>query len=263
MNRYEEKRQARIERLRARAAAARAKSDALHTSGMDMLRAIPFGQPILVGHHSEKSDRAYRARAGSRIDRAIEEQQKAEYYEGRASSAESNRSISSDDPEAVVKLRAKTMRAESLQQIMVAANRIVRASKMTIDEKVPKLCALGLTEAQARRLFEPDFVGRVGFPDYALQNNNANIRRMKQRLAELERSTMAETKETEHNGIRIVENVEENRIQIIFPGKPEASVRSLLKSNGFRWSPMNSAWQRHLNSSGKYAAHRVLEEVCK
>jgi hypothetical protein len=106
-------------------------------------------------------------------------------------------------------------------------------------------------------------LGRLGFPGYALQNNSANIRRMKERLSSLERSASRETSETDHNGIRVVENVEENRVQIIFPGKPDSSVRSLLKSNGFRWSPMNGAWQRHLNSSGKYAAQRIIEEVSK
>jgi hypothetical protein len=31
---------------------------------------------------------------------------------------------------------------------------------------------------------------------------------------------------------------------MIFPGKPSEEIRTELKRNGFRWSPMAGAWQR-------------------
>jgi hypothetical protein len=62
-------------------------------------------------------------------------------------------------------------------------------------------------------------------------------------------------------GVRLVENAEAARIQLIFPGKPDEATRSLLKSNGFRWAPSESAWQRHLNNAGRWAAERVLKEL--
>ena len=34
---------------------------------------IPFGQPILVGHHSERRDRNYRARIAAGMDRGLAE----------------------------------------------------------------------------------------------------------------------------------------------------------------------------------------------
>ena len=37
--------------------------------------------------------------------------------------------------------------------------------------------------------------------------------------------------------------------------------RELLKRNGFRWSPRNSAWQRQLTDNGKHAARRAMEEI--
>lgn len=65
-----------------------------------------------------------------------------------------------------------------------------------------------------------------------------------------------------HNsGVTLVQNVEENRVQLIFPGKPASEVRTMLKSHGFRWSPMNGAWQRHLNGSGIWAAKSILEKL--
>jgi hypothetical protein len=63
MNWYEEKQEAKRERLEARAERLRQVGAAKVESGMERLRAIPFGQPILVGHHSEKRDRNYRAKA--------------------------------------------------------------------------------------------------------------------------------------------------------------------------------------------------------
>jgi hypothetical protein len=57
----------------------------------------------------------------------------------------------------------------------------------------------------------------------------------------------------------LVENFEENRIQIVFDGKPSAEVRAELKGNGFRWAPSQSAWQRQLNNAGRYAAKCFLK----
>ena len=56
----------------------------------------------------------------------------------------------------------------------------------------------------------------------------------------------------------IVRNAEENRLQILFDEIPDADTRDALKSNGFRWSPRNKAWQRQLTQNAEYAARRVL-----
>lgn len=53
-----------------------------------MAQAIPLGQPILVGHHSEKRDRAYRDRMHRQFDKAADEQARSDYHAHRAESAE-------------------------------------------------------------------------------------------------------------------------------------------------------------------------------
>ncbi|PPT91430.1 hypothetical protein XthCFBP4691_07610 [Xanthomonas theicola] len=52
MNRYEQKQADRRERLEARAAALAGQAQQTYGTARRMAEAIPFGQPILVGHHS-------------------------------------------------------------------------------------------------------------------------------------------------------------------------------------------------------------------
>ena len=49
--------------------------------------AIPFGQPILVGHHSEKHARSDAARIDNNMRAGVEAMGKADYYEQKAASA--------------------------------------------------------------------------------------------------------------------------------------------------------------------------------
>ena len=63
----------------------------------------------------------------------------------------------------------------------------------------------------------------------------------------------------EKEGCSIVKNYSLDRLQLVFDGKPKAEVISKLKSNGFRWSPSNTAWQRQLTSNALYAAARVVD----
>lgn len=154
-----------------------------------------------------------------------------------------NAPVSSDDADAVDRLQVKVAQAERLQEAMKAANRIVRG-KLTDDQKVAEMVALGIGEQAARQVLVPDYMGRVGFPDYTLKNNGANIRRMKGRIEELERTRQDVTAEVRVGGVRVVDNVEDNRVQIFFPGKPSADIRTRLKGNGFHWMPSIGSWQR-------------------
>lgn len=59
-------------------------------------------------------------------------------------------------------------------------------------------------------------------------------------------------------GVRVVKNFSEDRLQLIFDGKPAPNVISNLKHNGFRWSPRFGAWQRQLTDNAYYGASRVI-----
>lgn len=257
MNTYEakqadrrERMAARAERLRAYAAAEFRKADL-----REEVSGIPMGQPILVGHHSEKRHRRALRRADDAMRRAIAAQRAAERLESALQHATTRPAISSDDPDAIEKLREKIEKAERDQEMFKAVNKLVRKKDRA------GMAALGMSEKAIENAFTPDFCGRIGVPAYVLQNNNANIRRMKERIAILEQNAKRERTENIVNGVRVVENAEENRLQLFFPGKPDDAVRKALKGSGFRWSPSAGAWQRQLNNSARWAAECVLKTV--
>ncbi|TIT04804.1 MAG: hypothetical protein E5W74_33810, partial [Mesorhizobium sp.] len=93
----------------------------------------------------------------------------------------------------------------------------------------------------------------------------AEIRRLQGRLKSLtrmhKRGTQSQEVETQAGAVEIKENANMARIQMIFPGKPDEATRRALKANGFRWSPSQGAWQRHLNEAGRWAAERVMKAI--
>lgn len=163
--------------------------------------------------------------------------------------------ISSDDPQAVEKLEAKLAALEKHQEMMKAANAAIRMKDPAKGDA--KLAELGYTPEDIAKLREPDFCGRIGYPAYALQNNNANIRRIRGRIAELKKRTESTPEGWEFDGGRVVVNTTENRLQVIFDGKPDADGRTELKGEGFRWAPSQGAWQRQLTDNAMRAARRL------
>ena len=169
--------------------------------------------------------------------------------------------IKSDDERAIEKLEEKLEGLKENQEAMKAANKALRMKDAEKGNEA--LRDMGYSNDQIKELRKPDFCGRIGFPDYALQNNNANIHRIEGRIKELKAAKAKGTQETECKFFKIVHNAEEMRLQLIFEGKPEAEVREVLKSNGFRWAPSQSAWQRHLNENSEYSLKRVIEQLEK
>ena len=261
MNSYEIKQQERKERLEARAKKARLNGNELFEKGMNRLKAIPLGQPILVYHYSARADRNYRAKSGAMCDKGIKELEKADYYEKRAEAVGTG-GVSSDDPEAVKKLKAKLENLEKSQEMMKTINKILK-EKLSDEEKAEKIKGLyPVTDVQIQGFMTPDYMGRIGFPNYSLTNNNANIRSTKKRIESLlKKQEVTEPNSAAGDGWQMKEDLEENRICFIFPGKPSEEIRSILKGRGFKWSPSRGAWVRMLNANGQYAAKMVINAL--
>jgi len=154
--------------------------------------------------------------------------------------------ISSDDPNALAKLRDKLAKLEAWQESMKAANKIFKSAKLSTPQKTTALQEMGMTDDQIRKLAGGDFSGRIGYPSYKLTNNNGNMASIRDRIKRLEKLEGLETSEVSVGDVRIVTNAEANRLQFIFPGKPGEAIRAELKSHGFHWSPTENAWQRML-----------------
>lgn len=147
---------------------------------------------------------------------------------------------------------------EAQQATMKAANAALRKG----DD--PALALLGFSETQIAQLKKPDFAGRTGFPSYKLTNNNAEIRRLRERVKDAEQRVEAADAgpvESVNNGVRIEEDAQADRLRLFFDGKPDEGVRATLKASGFRWSPTAGAWQRQLTDAARAAAKQVLAKI--
>jgi RecA/RadA recombinase len=158
---------------------------------------------------------------------------------------------------APVVARNELAEAKRLQAAMVAANKIVRL-KISDEEKLQRIMALGLSERTARDVLVPDFAGRLGFPAYALQNNLATIKRLEARAGTLEQRAEREAQEIPFEGGTIELDPDDDRLRIHFNGRPDAEMTTKLKGSGFKWSPSNTAWQRQWTENAEAAAERLL-----
>jgi hypothetical protein len=213
-----------------------------------------MGQPILVGHHSEKRHRRDVGRIDRGFSKAFELQEEAEALERRAEAAEENRAISSDDPDAVRKLTEKLEALERHRTLMVRANRAIRS-----PNPGESLSKLGFSSEAIAKMLAPDPMGRVGIPSYALQNASQEARRIRQRIADLKsRESRPAPQQVTLGNVRIEEA--DNRVRIVFPAKPDEAMRNALKRGGFHWSPSVGAWQRMASNQAWYQARRILGE---
>ena len=180
-----------------------------------------------------------RARIIAQEDKAHESLEKAAGMKSRAAGIQNqlDRSVFSDDSNAIEALQARIAKNEAIRDRMKAINSVVRSNpknKLT-EEKVVKIVALGLCESLARDAFTPDFCGRIGYPDYALTNIGATIRKDKQRIEEVKlRQARASQAEASENGVTI-EQCSGGYVRVTFAEKPSREILEALRSNGFRW----------------------------
>ncbi len=200
---YEDKLTARRERLEVATIKARKRSEEAFDKARGIIGVIPFGQPILVDHHSAGKHRRDLERSDQAMRKGFQELKKAEELELNLRGV-GHGGISSDDPEAIEKLKAK-----------------LEGTK-----------------------------------------NSREAKRIRDRIAALEVQRTRVYREYLFGTTKFVENVEVNRVQIFFDGKPNYEMIQFLKSRGFKWARSIEAWQRMLNNAGIRAAQEIAER-CK
>jgi hypothetical protein len=263
---YAQRKAERIERLRVRAARLRVASATASANSHQIVSRIPFGQPILVGHHSERHHRNTLARAESADRKAYELHKQAHEVAIRARGAEHRRAIDSDDPDAPDKLRAKVADLERQRERMKFINAEYRRCRGNIDamqvgdaEKARVRSLLAHWEPWMGKAFKP-------FDGYALQNLGANLRRYQERLKSLEQLPAAtEAIQTTYGNVTIETDTNGGRINVITPGRNDLAT-AILRGRGFCWSRMRRCWVRKLTPAAVAIVPMIgkqLEEVYK
>ena len=170
--------------------------------------------------------------------------------------------VMGDDPAALDKLRAKLKKLEDLQAKMKVVNAYYRKHKTLEGCSDLTTGEIQVISAEMKSSWRSN---PAPFEAYELTNNNATIKRTRERVAALEaeaaRAAAGGTEDYEGKGYTLRENTDLCRIQFIFDGKPDDDVRSLLKSHGFKWSPREGAWQRLLNDNARSAAARIAQAI--
>ena len=216
---------------------------------------IPMGQPILVGHHSERRHRKTLERSHRKMGKAVEASEAAKAAKWSAQSA--GYAISSDDPDAIPALEARLAELEASRALSKAINAAYRKGGWAAVEQVP--AATPAIVARARRTLE--LAPWMKLP-MDLTNLGANIRRVKQRIEALEAAAeRTAAAPIEGDGFAIEEDVDDNRIRFTFDARPDKETITKMKREGFRWSRTHGAWQRQLNNAGRHAARRVAKEL--
>lgn len=162
---------------------------------------IPLGQPVLVGHHSQRRHERALERSRNAMDRAAESDRMAERHRTKAGNirAHLDTAVFSDDPDAIERLTERIRRREERRTRMKQINAWLRKRSgikrkdlgwdrdaetvgKARDALVRAADALNLTERERQELAAAlDFSGAVGYPSYALGNLSASIRRDRKR----------------------------------------------------------------------------------
>lgn len=248
---FEERRQRRIDRLRQRSEQADKASELARQAADGIARHIPLGQPILRGHHSEGRHRRDLKRIDANMRRCVEAGKQAEELSRRADAAEANTAIFSDDPDALPRLREKLAALEAMQDRMKKVNAAFRKGDAA-------LAAMGFSAEEIAKMREQVAKGysweKTPYVSFQLSNNNANIRRIRERIKRLEKQESAAYEEIPFDGGRLVIDPAENRVQLFFDAKPPKEKCQALGKSGFRCARSIGAWQRHYSNAAIYYA---------
>jgi hypothetical protein len=113
-----ERAEARAERYEERAERRGTQANADYERARQMGEAIPFGQPILVGHHSEGRDRRYRDRMNRTYDRAFTGMNEAEELGRRAESAQATQSYRESVPTTLRRIEKLEAEERTWQRVL-------------------------------------------------------------------------------------------------------------------------------------------------
>ncbi len=223
--------EARIAKRREWAEGRKAKSAQAFGAAHRLADGIPFGQPILVGHHSEKRARRDAERIRGAMDRGVESQRMAARHVSVAGNLQHalDRSVFSDDPDAVEALEARIAELEAKRDLMKRVNALYRKG----DAAGLAELGLDLERLRARVAAVGYSWVKAPFEAYQLQNLGKRIATDRKRIDAI-RAQAARAAEAEAAGGVRVERAGD-WVLVTFAEKPERAVLEGLRAAGFRW----------------------------
>lgn len=257
MNAYEWKQEQRRARLESRAARLSVQSDATFSNARRALDGIEPGQPILVGHHSEKRHRRALQRHDDRMRKGFALMDAAADAARKAASAGTG-GISSDDPDAIAKLADKRSDLERLRDDMKAANAYWRKHG-TLDGA--PIAEATRKKADSNIAFQRHWYptrAPVPFESFTLTNLGARIRDAAKRAEQIVAVQAMERTEETVNGCTIVVDPDDNRVLLTFPARLDRDAYKAVRSYGWLWSPSRNAFVRKIG--GAIHSARLLAE---
>lgn len=215
-----------------------AKADSHFNAAHRIGDAIPFGQPILIGHHSERHHRRDIERIDSNMRNGIERQEMAANHVSKAGGIERalDTSIFSDDSNALEALEQRIKEHEADRERMKTINKLYRKGD------AEGLAALGLNlDSLKEKLAKagPYWVSAPHLP-YEMSNLGGRITADRKRL-EVIKARQARTAEAEAapNGV-IIKQCQGGYVRVTFAEKPSRDILNALRAANFWWG--NASW---------------------
>ena len=168
-----------------------------------------------------------------------------------------DQAIKRTDKNAIEKLNQKLEQLEAEKDFIKRSEKACKEYQKTKDFSVFEKYNIPQKEAK-------EYVSQIerhGIP--LIRGNtsiNAEIRRVKERIASLEKSKASEDENFDIENGRILVNKEAQRVQIFFDNIPDANTREALKKRSFKWAPSVKAWQRTLTGNAIDAVRYLIKD---
>lgn len=264
MSTRRERLERKVERRHEWAGKAEARSNAAHARVRAIADNIPFGQPILVGHHSERHARRDAERIHSGMGKAVAESKLAAHHESRASGLEIQleRSIFSDDADAIEKLEAKAAACDAAADRCNAINKAWRkGGRAQVAAEFGEAWAVEAEKTCA--VFS--WLARKGPRDAS--HDRAEARRCRERIKQIQWRQAKAAEAEAAGGVKIARRPSSNWATVTFAEKPDRSILEALRAAGYSWG--SGSWRGYLDklpesvaelaSSGEMATDEVAE----
>ena len=168
-----------------------------------------------------------------------------------------DQAIKRTDKNAIEKLNQKIELLEAEKDFIKRSEKACKEYQKTKDFSVFEKYNIPQKEAneyveQIERLGHPLIIG--------ISSISAEIRRVKERIALLEKSKASEDENFDIENGRILVNKEAQRVQIFFDNIPDANTRDALKKRAFKWAPSAKAWQRTLTGNAIDAVKYLIKD---